>query len=97
MPVESLMSFLDDPNPIKRRSIANNRKAPADALVKLSRDGEAQVRRWVALHPNTPEEVIRSMLADSDLNTTMNAKDTLKKRKKSVSESRLRRLIRQML
>jgi len=97
LPQEMLVSFSSDPDPIKRRSVAWNLNTPPEILSKLARDDEDQVRRWVVQHSNTPTEVIRSMLNDDDLRVTQLAGEALKKREKTMSESRLRQLIRQML
>jgi hypothetical protein len=97
LPQEMLVSFSSDPDPIKRRSVATNRSTPPEILSKLARDDEDQVRRWVVQHSSTPTEVIRSMLNDDDPRVTQLAGEALEKREKTMSESRLRQLIRRML
>jgi hypothetical protein len=97
LPVEMIVSFSSDPDPLKRRSVANNQSTPSEVLIKLSTDSFDQVRRWVTHHPKTPMEVLRSMLNDSDHRTAQLAREALEKRQRSMAESRLRRLIRQML
>lgn len=97
LPLEVLVSFSDDPDVNKRRDVAWNTRTPPEILVKLARDGEAQIRRHVASNPSTPIEIVRSLLRDSDFRVTQLAGEALEKREKTMSESRLRQLIRQML
>lgn len=68
--VQRLRELAHDPRLDVRQFVARNRSCPVDVLLALSRTMSAEdvvMRYYIAGNPNTPLEVLRTLVRDQDL------------------------------
>jgi len=94
-PVQSLQKLAKNSDYYIRLGVAQNSAAPASLLRQLADDDERSVRTSVANNPSTDISIVRELAVDEDGGVAMIAREALRKR--GLSESNLRKLIRQML
>ncbi|WP_272687000.1 AAA family ATPase [Providencia sp. PROV149] len=56
--VAQMLRLADDPNAIRRKSVATNEDCPDDLLEKLANDSEPEIRTAVYENPNCPERLL---------------------------------------
>jgi hypothetical protein len=94
-PVQSLQKLAKNSDYYIRLGVAQNSAAPASLLRQLANDDDSSVRTSVAYNKSTDISIVRELANDRDGGVAMTAREVLRKR--DLSESNLRRLIRQML
>jgi hypothetical protein len=94
-PAQSLQKLAKNSDYYIRLGVAQNSAAPASLLRQLADDDEPSVRTSVAYNKSTDISIVRELANDRDGGVAMTAREVLRKR--DLSESNLRRLIRQML
>ncbi|MFE2352044.1 hypothetical protein ACFVT9_35835 [Kitasatospora cineracea] len=65
--------FADSADPAERILATLDPGAPAELLLRLSRDPDVRFRRTVASHPNLPHERVLELLGDGDAQTSIRA------------------------
>jgi hypothetical protein len=94
-PVHALQKLAKHSDYYIRLGVAQNRGAPDDLLRQLADDDNSSVRTSVAYNPSTDISIVRELAVDKDGSVAMTAREVLRKR--GLSETRLRQLIRRML
>ena len=94
-PVQTLQKLAKNSDYYIRLGVAQNNAAPASLLRQLANDDDSSVRTSVAYNKSTDISIVRELANDRDGGVAMIAREVLRKR--DLSESNLRRLIRQML
>jgi hypothetical protein len=94
-PIKTLQKLAKNSDYYVRLGVAQNRDAPDALLRQLAGDDESSVRASVANNPSTDISIVRELANDRDGGTALVAREALRRR--SMSEGRLRQLIRQML
>ena len=94
-PVQALQKLAKNSDYYIRLGVAQNNAAPASLLRQLANDDDSSVRTSVANNKSTDISIVRELANDKDGSVAMTAREALRKR--DLSESNLRRLIRRML
>ena len=94
-PAQSLQKLAKNSDYYIRLGVAQNNGAPASLLRQLANDDVASVRASVANNKSTDVSIVRELANDKDGSVAMTAREALRKR--DLSESNLRRLIRRMI
>jgi hypothetical protein len=96
-PPETLIGLSVEGDEHVRWRVGINSNTPPETLTKLASDRSQEVRRAVAQNGSAPNDVLLKLTKDRAKWVRDNALRTLENLKKQQNESRLRRLIRQML
>ena len=94
-PVQALQKLAKNSDYYIRLGVAQNNAAPASLLRQLANDDVASVRASVANNKSTDISIVRELANDKDGSVAMTAREALRKR--DLSESNLRQLIRRMI
>ena len=94
-PAQSLQKLAKNSDYYIRLGVAQNNGAPASLLRQLANDDVASVRASVANNKSTDVSIVRELANDKDGSVAMTAREALRKR--DLSESNLRQLIRRMI
>ena len=94
-PVKTLQNLAKNSDYYIRLGVAQNRAAPASLIRQLANDENSSVRTSVAYNKSTDISIVRELANDKDGSVALTAREELRKR--GMSESRLRNLIRQMI
>lgn len=94
-PVQALQKLAKNSDYYIRLGVAQNNAAPASLLRQLANDDDSSVRTSVAYNKSTDINIVRELANDSNGSVAMTAREVLRKR--DLSESSLRQLIRRMI
>ncbi len=64
LPLDERLAYLDCPHPVFRTVLADSRDLPEDAWKRLDKDPDLGVRRTAAQRPDTPAEVLETLVRD---------------------------------
>ena len=94
-PVKTLQNLAKNSDYYIRLGVAQNRASPASLIRQLANDENPSVRTSVAYNKSTDISIVRELANDKDGSVALTAREELRKR--GMSESRLRNLIRRMI
>lgn len=81
VPLEVLQSLIYDPDWRVRATVARKNKLDPDSLRKLSTDSDESIRHHVAIHKNTPQDVLYILEKDTITMVSDAAKRSIERRK----------------
>ena len=97
LPADMLAQLANDPSAMTRVNVARNENTPPETLTNLARDPDKEVRWGVVINKKTPIAALQKLAKDRSKTIKQDALQALTQRQAELNESRLRRLIRQML
>lgn len=97
MKPEILAKLAGDTDYFTRLRVAENPITSPETLRNLKGDSHSSIKTALIINPNTPIDVIQALAEDPNESVSEHAKIELNKRQGALNESRLRRLIRQLL